>query len=362
MSRIEELPRVLLRVTSREKAKRFVNKGIIEFSRPRDWIAYCEKEGNNRIGDKSEGIFLRKSILEKNTALHQPGIISKIDNGYINYWKSATLDLPAICFYGIGSNNIINKKVKTLYHEQDIGYVDTSYFKDFVNNSKYSKEAYSKVDKSNQKVVILIYEPVRLFNMIKDNVKCGILRDNIDYVEKSRSFDPNCTWPNELFYKDNSYKSQSEFRIVLQDPSIKTVVIGSISHFCKIEEMYFERMDFAFQEDNTFVYKLPNPITENYYEKGFEELATLFLSLAYIDYPVQSKGIEEYFYLVNKALPYFQKYGITPYVDINEKTNSFNIKYTFEDELWKQEFYKIYNDLHRYNDKHFHGIMKIKDK
>lgn len=361
MSKIEELPKVLLRVTSRKKAERFVKKGIIEFGSPKQWIEYCKKNGNNEIGDEQEGLFLRRSILQPQPIISDPDIIKETKEGYVNCWSRNVLKTPTLCFYGIGINNIVNFNVRTLYHTQNIGFVDTSYFKSFLNNAPFNKEEHSRVNKKNQKVVIIIYEPVRLVQLIKEKAKCRVSYSNVEYVDKKKNFCSNCPHPFELFYKGNEYKPQSEFRLILDNPTIKRICLGDISAFCRIEEMYFERMDFAFQDDNKFLYSLPEPIKENYYEKGFEEMCTFFLTMVDLEYPYQRKRIEDYYYLINYAKPYFKKYGIEPYVSINEKTNSFNIKYTFENDSWKNEFYKIYNDLHRYNDKHFHEIAIVKD-
>ena len=359
MSKTEELPKVLLRCMSRKDAEAFVKKGRILFGNPRKWIKYCNKNGNNRIGDNLEGIFYRRSVLEIEKVFDCDTEKVKDTNGYINYWRYNSLDLPVLCFYGIGKNNILRKGIKTLHHTQDIGYVDISYFKDFLNNSNYSLEDYEKTPMDEQKVVVIVYEPVRLVNLIKEKVKCQVAYDNIEYVDKSHGFKPECIFPQELFLKDKVYANQSEFRVVLSDPSIKKIYLGDISKLCTIEEMYFGKMNFAFQENNTFLYQLSREQKVNFYAEGFEQLVTLFLTLADLDYPLQRKTINDYQELINYAKPYFNKYGIDPYIDINMKTQSFNIKYTFENETYRIKFYEISNDLHKYNDKYFHEIATI---
>ena len=358
---VDELPKIMLRCMSREDAENFVKFGIVKFGTPRIWIDYCSKEGNNRIGDDLEGVFSRHSVIEMFSPRKSDFVSCQIKNGYFNYWRLSSLDLPVVCFYGIGKRNIKVSGVKTLYHTQDIGYVDVSYFKDFLNNSNFSLEEYNKVPKNEQKVIVFIKEPVKFVNLIKEKLGNKVLYDNVDYKNKKQSFDVNLDYPLELFIKDNDYEPQSEFRIVLTDSSIRQVELGDLPDFCHIEEMYFGRLDFAFQENNTFVYKLPREIINSWLDEGFEKLVTTFLAFVNLDYPVQQKTIVDYSELINMAKPYLEKYGITPYIDINENTNSFNVKYLFKEEKWKREFYIIYNDLHNYNDKFYHIVAVVND-
>ncbi len=198
----------LIRIAKRDEIDDMAN-GIFRFSLPKYWL-----KGGKGIFDIDEGI-------------------CKKNNGEI-FRRGNILDLPTICFYGIES-------------KEDEFDIPQEYFRDFSKNT------------SDYSFIILeansfYSELLKFFRLEYDNNK--ILRKGIDYVNKTDNFESEYDYPWELFYKNNNYSYQNEFRFVLNfdKKSSEYLYLEQNNYKLKLNISNIQNEKFIIPEENEIVH------------------------------------------------------------------------------------------------------------
>lgn len=301
---------MLFRCTERKYAEEMLNNGTIKFNTAKKWIEYEKQEGKGR-GDLMEGAYAACNSLDFNQYsilknLRKEVIIEQFANQKL-FKDSDVLNLPAFCMFGVNDNNF-NEKVVEEYSGEilDKSIVVQQYFKDFLNGkSKFENET----DKyENQCVLVIIENPSEFFELIyKYFEKQGITRDEViiqpvQYIEKTNPFLISNPKPLELFYKDNSFKYQSEIRIVLNSKNknyIKKLMnnngiihIGNLSNIISIQDYYYNDMILA-KNNNELFYTLSKPVDIPLEELPKERLEADLYQIVEQDIVLKSGGSRE---------------------------------------------------------------------
>jgi tetratricopeptide (TPR) repeat protein len=264
---------LFFRCTTNYYAKKFISTGNIRFATPSEWIkAY--KNGSDGRGDLLEGTFLatNNSLKKELINLKEIEVVNKGNLHYLRRYSS--LGLRAFCLYGLKMSDLTVKCRAANKKKANSGKIDKEYFCSFF--PEVTKESYDLLPENDKPVVIMITNP-KLFldRVISCLVSIGfdikeILFDNVRYVDKNVQHQIFCTPPFELFYKDNSFNNQNEFRIIINSQSGKAlnilnknngiINVGKLDDIAQVYDYYFDDLDMIVCEDR-MEFKLPKSQT-----------------------------------------------------------------------------------------------------
>jgi len=326
----------------RKRAKQ-LQSGKIHFGTPRKWIE-LEKTGNKGQGDILEGVFLSLAN-DGSEALQNIKANGGLDyfetDEYCFFRHKAILDLRCLCFYGVHNN----KFVKTVDERGRAHYktiVAKEYFSDFSNvNNRNERNA---LDAENQPVVVIFGDMKEFVRRIKEAlIRIGVKDEEIivspvEYLDKKVQMVSGIPFPKELLLKDNSFRTQSEVRIIVNstnpeyleymDQHNDTIEIGSLESITEIYDYYFEDMIIERNGKKSLMISLPEKKVLNIQDFGFVELVELAYSI--LEGFTELQGIPDGSVTWNDKLKNIadllsSKFGVTFYVDDNKNIKLLNV-------------------------------------
>ena len=281
---------MLFKCTLRKYADELRN-GYLYFGSPRLWID-IENKGSKGQGDRLEGVCASIGPLTNENAyktmMSQQGVHSFIDGGYTFFRRDLVLDIPSICFYGLHNTAFVRSELedgRTKYSTT----ISKYYFSDLISHKE--KKDFKNVSKTERPVLVMIKNVNELFARIirvlteldiaeEDIIIAPIIYTN-KYIEKP-VFDP---FPLELFSKDDSFKYQSEVRIIIKNQSERFkkifnmhnrhINVGSLSDIIEIEEYYYKDMEVVRFGYNSVLFSMPEAKSFNINKMSFPELCNL---------------------------------------------------------------------------------------
>jgi hypothetical protein len=257
---------LLLRVENDyNKMKNKHDNNKIEFSCPANWIDYFLKNNDSVIGDINEGVFAHDNdnLINLNKLKDSHG--EKMGNNLLVFRNNNSCSLrympiiltPTICFYSISIGKMLEENIDYKTIEMDL--------------RGYCKELKYNIDTAG---VILIDKPSGFINELKEELKNVMMINSnlsderfytkfnpidpidagiINYYKynKNKNFFDNAIVGQELFWKDEDYSWQNEFRIIIKNahfkqyfnPNLKnydysnnilTIKLKNLNKYCKL--------------------------------------------------------------------------------------------------------------------------------
>lgn len=275
----------LIRCLEYEYAKAFIEKGSMRFAHPSDW---CKQDGTSR-GDILEGAYASQREFSPDMdnflkALRKDVFTIK-KNGFTFYKSKEILSFRAHCLYGLNSNNMHMRNVRSQDHQfHQAGKVSKEYFRKLF--PKVNEEEIKKLEENKRPVVLLI-RPDYFVGFIKNKLmERGVWEKEIlispvsytDYYRKPFIIGNN---PEELFRKHIEYQEQSEIRIVIDTRRKEVqelfdqngvIELGPVNDsIASISDFYFNDMEVEIR-GNKIYYSLAKP-----QEYNIEEIDDLSL-------------------------------------------------------------------------------------
>jgi hypothetical protein len=266
----------LIRCTKYEYAKQFIDEGVIMFNTPFNWIEMEKNEGKGR-GDILEGIYASSPIHDFNKKIIlqklRKNVISEQYKGNTVFRASTILDIPCFSLFVLSdtsfSNNFFTETNKYAITTKLI----KKYFNDFSNHT--TRAEIDSLEQDDRPVVLIIQSPKKFLDRINESlIKIGfqkedVLIDFVQYTNKNQFFLSTLPYPQELFFKDSSFKHQSELRIIINSKNKhaidkfkkngRFVKLGSTSDFAIIHDYYLDDMLIE-KRGNSLFYNLPIPV------------------------------------------------------------------------------------------------------
>lgn len=265
----------LIKCIELKYAKDFIEHGSMRFANPSEW---CKPDGTSR-GDIREGTYASQRGIDPEMDKFLRTLrnnVSKIeDRGFTFYKSEEILSYRVYCLYGLSSNNLHMREVRSQDHRfHRVGIVTKEYFQNIFPRVKQEE-----VDdlEENKRPAALLIRPDKFMAYVKNKLlEKGVREEEIligpvsyrDYYKKPFVIGKE---PEELFYKHNDiiYRGQSEIRIVI-DPRRKEVSelfdekgvieLGAVDEsVATISDYYFKDMQVEIW-DNHITYELPRPI------------------------------------------------------------------------------------------------------
>ena len=268
---------MLFRCLPKRYALDFI-KGKIKFGQPDNWIKEEEK-GNKGRGDLLEGVMF-STTLDDNTSFIN-NIKSNVNfenfssNNLLYFRNKHVRDLYCLCLYSLNDNVFTNKEIDRFGEEHMIAKVSYDYFLSFSYNS--TKENYFELDENDRQTVIFISNPKEFSKRIRSFFKKFDVSENdiliypVNYIDLKIPFFIDVLSPLELFVKDQYYKYQSEYRVVINSINLDlinylkenngVIDIGDISDIAYIHDYYFNDLILE-KRNNVIYYNLPFPKIE----------------------------------------------------------------------------------------------------
>lgn len=273
-----EKPILLLRCTTLNYAKKFLETGNLRLAKPQEWIKEASINGEGR-GDSLEGTFAachesNSSFIDEVLSTNPHATYKTIANRCF-FHRKHVLELRTFCLFGVNDDLFTSRDWNAQHKKLPIGTISLDYFQDFYKDITESE--YDSLPDNKKPVVIMIYNPDAFFERIrKFFVGQGIDENSIiispvNYIDMSSDFNVHEEPPAELFLKSERFRNQCEIRIVINALDEKTVKIldhengifdiGSLSDIAEIYTYYFH--DLQIQTDGNEMYiVLPKPVTE----------------------------------------------------------------------------------------------------
>ncbi len=259
----------VLRCTTRQYAKEFVEKGAIKFSTPQSWVTDEEKHGKGR-GDVLEGTFACCNQLDLENMIRlatkyrisdDQDIERFCKDGKIYFKRKSVMILPTFCMYLL-KRDMFEWPEKAGWHNISTT-IPAKYFRDFAEQK--TTEEIRKLPLDKQPAVVFIHNFDELKKRIFSHlVALGISKEEI-LVEPISYYDFNQNgvmgWfdlcqdpPLELAFKDISFSDQSEARFIINTKNEtaaeylrnNVIQVGTLSDIAKFADGYFsEGLEFS---------------------------------------------------------------------------------------------------------------------
>lgn len=276
--------KMLLRCTTMEYARRFINTGNIRFSLPEEWVDVYYRDGEGR-GDELEGCYACLVDFDRSCADFYLDIRdnSKIrrdqkDNNFY-FYSTDVLKMRTLCFYGVNlcDFDIVPSKDQKKNYLQYI--LSKKYFDTFLDTKmqNISRNEYDGLPEEQKPVLLMIRNPVVFFERLKRKlISIGIRQDEfsiqpVAYYDKRCEYVVNEMAPSELYLKDDSFEYQKEIRVVIHSTRsgiLKMlnkcngiIDIGSMDDIAMIQDYYLDDMTLFIEDEHILYYSLPKEIT-----------------------------------------------------------------------------------------------------
>lgn len=301
----------LFRCTEKQYADSFVTMGNMKFNTPKYWVELEQTEGKGR-GDSLEGVYSVSHIYDINTIKESNAIRKNIHRevkGKAIYFRSNDIfHLPCFCFFGLHDFAFFFERTDKNGIKRYTSHITQEYFKDFSENT--TKELAAQLLEGNKPALVLITNPVKLFERVKNYfVKLGvkeeeILIEPVKYHNKKEWYIADRGFPYELFLKDSSFAYQSEVRIIINTnnqsilkklaDSNNIVNIGSLEDIASVIDFYYENM-YLRLKGNKLSYQLQEPqtIVMDFHSMSKEELLREIDAIVNDDMEVRDANVKE---------------------------------------------------------------------
>lgn len=270
----QEKPIIGLRIVDAEFAES-LSKGVIHFSNPSIWRDSTKCSGLQL--DLDDGCFC-SSLSNNDDVFKRRGraFIKVVRNGLYKYYEKVD-NLAGCCFFAIKPSDFKDGK-----QQYGIRVIDS---KEFVIKKDYF-DNFVGCDHSSKKVVVFFDMYDVLDRIIECLVKMGCKREeifygNIFYINKVLPFVSVNGFPFEFLLKDEKFKNQSEFRIIVHSKNKEfwktfknakyNLNIGDITSKTMVQDYYQEDMFFSIQ-GNKLLFSLSKPITTTGKDIAFSSL------------------------------------------------------------------------------------------
>ena len=269
-----EMPVMGIKLLSAKHAEDFTTHGIIHFTNPKTWRDPSICSGKQY--DKDEGCFCFSS--DKNDEQFKKlGRCFETEQTYDGWRYYENTDLiVGTCFYGIKMSDFHDGVM--CYGVKSINTKDMAVSKEYFIEFNYNDES---------KKTVIIFDFYKFIDlMIKTIMNMGVLKEEIHfssvyYVNKKVPFCTTESFPFELFLKDDAFKEQSEFRVLIASRNKQfyeklkennnNIAIGDISAFTTLQDFYNSGLSFSIQNDK-LIYELSTPFSLTMDERSFKEL------------------------------------------------------------------------------------------
>jgi hypothetical protein len=244
----------IFRCTDVKYANKLRNEGSVMFNTPRRW-SEIEKEKRKGQGDIYEGVFAACNLYDIESIIYNinryDDVESFSDGDLVYFRRSSVVDMPAYCFFLLKQE--LFQCTGTAGKQVIKANIPGKYFQDFAHG--ISKERLESLDEKDRPSLVIIKDMDKFIDMIKYKLiklgvnKSQIITQVITYDNKKTPFHCTANSPYELFIKDDSFRYQSEGRIVINirdkellDYLVRNPInIGSIKEFSTISDTYFEK-------------------------------------------------------------------------------------------------------------------------
>lgn len=327
-------PIIGIKVTPSVFGSSFVDEGVIHFSKPSVWRDE-EKCGGNQY-DPLEG-----AVLRTNNDYEVENIVSTNKQYLIKKQGDSTLIIDndskvfGCCFYTINQSDF-KGPIKTNYETIQYGHtVNKEYFKKLYPN--ITKEEHERLPLEKRLSTILIFDFWKLCSLIKEKLiengceESAIHMSTVLYSNKKCSFFVNTHHPDEYFVKDDTFREQKEFRIIINSKNQDfnkwfeenefNLKIGDISNLCSKQGFYFGDLEMAV-ENNKLLFQLSDPIISDVKNESFNQIIAILCQVKANGLP-QGKLSEEETNIIISSLEkiLLEKHGVIYDRDMNALYN-----------------------------------------
>lgn len=225
----------LCRCTKREYAEEMFYKGILYFNNPIEWINQA-LQGNIGQGDLLEGVY--SNVLTKDTlCLRNDSMVIDIEGTKYLRSRSITNNWLCLCFYSI------TEQLKGKFKEGAYIYrMAKEYIESFSSGETF--ESMLEKPLKERTSMVIIPKTGKFFRRLRQFFQEHNLVEEEDFFINAVTYWPLhkdfviYKAPYELFYKDSSFSSQNELRILLNPNSQKVQKILVDGHKICIGPMY----------------------------------------------------------------------------------------------------------------------------
>lgn len=276
---MEFVPKVLpehtywfIRCLEFKYAKDFIERGSMKFSKLADW---CKPDGTSR-GDVLEGVYASQRGFDSQMDTFLKSLRADafvIRNGGYSFYKSKEiLSYRAHCLYGLNSNNMHMRDVRSQDHQyHQAGKVKKEYFHKLYPDVK--REDVDTLNPDDRPAVLLIRPDAFIDYVTSRLIERGVKREEIiispvSYVDYYRKPFILGKAPEELFSKHISFDEQSEVRIVIDTrrKEVKElfdkngiIELGPVDKsIASISDFYFDDIEVEIR-GNQLLYSLAKP-------------------------------------------------------------------------------------------------------
>lgn len=237
----------LYRIMSKRYIPEF-SKGAIYFSCCGKWIAIAKTGGGKGQGDRYEGVFAkyqrknsRKPIQHYKKLFGKDLIVESEDDYYLLRRKSS-LYIPAICFYSIDTQTILQYVPDEEAERLEQIAKATNDRKFLIENFPLtiSDKYFEEFNLDSDEIDAVIIQPKGLFDQLKSSkayynkvkyidttTEYDIFSDNRYKQDFGMTLETAISTHIEIFYKDkNDYGHQCEFRAILPQRQLSSINKG----------------------------------------------------------------------------------------------------------------------------------------
>lgn len=229
------------------------SKGNLYFSCCGNWIDIAKKTGGKGQGDLYEGVFAKylkknsRKPIQKYKKLFGNDLRIESDGEYRLLRRKSSLDIPAICFYSLDSDSLME-----YFPDKDKEWIERileeNRGQEEITVEKFplgiSDKYLSEFNLKSEEIDAVTIQPRNLLMMFREN---GIYYNKVAYIDKSSEFDiyndglfkrffsdiNEAIEKNiEIFFKDkNDYSHQCELRATIYTEHLKSIKRGITKHF-----------------------------------------------------------------------------------------------------------------------------------
>lgn len=322
---------LFIRCVELEYAKAFIKRGSMKFSHPSVW---CKPDSTSR-GDVLESVYASQrgfnSAMDLFLKSLRKDVFTIEDRGFTFYKSKEILSYRAHCLYGLNSNNMHMRDVRSQDHRfHKAGKVTEDYFHNLFPD--VNQEIIEKLE-DNKKPAVLFIRPDAFVTLVKTKLlERGVREEEImispvsyaDYYKKPFIIGKD---PEELFSKHIDYKEQSEIRIVIDTRRKEVsdlfdehgvIEIGAIDEsIASISDFYFKDMTVEIR-DNHLLYELPKHEEYELVDVGEAYISLLHQALC-DELPDSPMSIDKIESEIEKCMSVIR--GVDPNASYNRKTN-----------------------------------------
>ena len=237
---------LLARCMKRDYAEDMFYNGNLFFNYPISWIGMGE-DGDEGQGDVYEGVY-SNIISEKTKSLRKDSKIVRIkDKPYLRS-ESVIKQWPCICFYS--ASDLADKKIENGTFVYDMA-------KDYIDSFCQGETFWSmfNLDLHQRTSMIIITRPGEFFRRIRGLFAAQGLVEFTDFIMQTVSYRKNgklfayTQEPFELLNKEEQFKKQQEFRIILNPGNPKVLellheghklCVGSMEEYAVLKTNFYD--------------------------------------------------------------------------------------------------------------------------